>query len=59
MDNIWVFRFDPDLDPDPKIFVNTGPGVGKFKEGTKIELYRDIEIAYTHWRIDVHIIYIK
>jgi hypothetical protein len=25
MKNIRVFQFDPDLDPDPKIFVNTGP----------------------------------
>jgi hypothetical protein len=27
MKNIRVFRFDLDLDPDPLIFVNTGPGV--------------------------------
>jgi hypothetical protein len=26
MKNIRVFQFDPDFDPDPKIFVNTGPG---------------------------------
>jgi hypothetical protein len=27
MKNMRVFKFDPDLDPDPKVFVNTGPCV--------------------------------
>jgi hypothetical protein len=27
MKNIRVLKFDPDLDPDPEIFVNTGPEV--------------------------------
>jgi hypothetical protein len=26
MKNIRVFKIDPDIDPDTKIFVNTGPG---------------------------------
>jgi hypothetical protein len=26
MNHIWVFKFDPDLDPDPLILINTGPG---------------------------------
>jgi hypothetical protein len=26
MKNIRVFKFDPDIDPDPSIFVSTGPG---------------------------------
>jgi hypothetical protein len=30
MKKIRVFKFDPDLDSDPLIFINTGPGLFVF-----------------------------